>query len=66
MRGHDDVVERQQARQDVVVHDPVGGILVEIGGLLFVNVQPGCPDLLLLQPLDQRLGMDQLAAPRID
>ena len=66
MRSDDHVVERQQARQHVVAHDPVRGVFVEIGGLLLVNVQPRRTDLLLFQPVDQRPGMDQLPAALID
>ena len=66
VRGDDHVVERQQARQHVVVHDTVRGVLVEVPGLLLVNVQSGSSDLLLLQSVDQRLGVDQLAAARVD
>ena len=66
MRGDDHVVERQQARQHVVVHDAVGSVLVEVPGLLLVYVQSGGADLLLFQSVDQRLGMDQLTAARVD
>ena len=66
MRGDDHVVERQQPGQHVVIQNAVRGILVEVGRLLFVDVQPRGADPLLLQTVDQRLGMDQLPAARVD
>ena len=66
MRGHQHVVERQQTRQHVVAHDAVRGILVEVGGLLLVDIETGRTDAPLLQPLDERLGMDELSAARVE
>ena len=60
MGGHCDIIERDQARQHVVVKDTVRLSLVELVGLLIVHVQSGLADLLLLPPFDQRFGVDQL------
>ena len=59
--GHGD-----QTHQLVVPDDVAGEVLVEEVALLLVDVQAGGADALLLQTLDQIVGVDQTAAGGID
>ena len=43
--GEDHVVEGEQACQHVVVHDPVGGVLIEVIRLFLIDIQPRRSDL---------------------
>ena len=64
--GDDDVVERQQARQRVVVDNLVRAVFVEVLALLLVDVQSGRPDLFVFQSFDEGVGVDELSAAGVD
>ena len=64
--GDDDVVERQQTGQRVVVDDLVRAVFVEVLALFLVDVQSGRAYLLVLQPFDEGVGVDQLSAAGVD
>ena len=64
--GEDHVVEGEQACQHVVVHDPVGGVLIEVIRLFLIDIQPRRSDLFLLESFDQVARADQLPASRVD
>ncbi len=64
--GDDDVVERQQARQRVVVDNLVRAVFVEVLALLLVDIQSGRSDLFVFQSFDEGVGVDELSAAGVD
>ena len=64
--GDDDVGEREEAGEGVVVDDFVGLVLVEVVALFLVNVEAGGAYLLIFQALDKLVGVDELTAPGVD
>ena len=57
--GDHHLAEPGQPREGVVGDHAVGEILVEVLGLLLVDIQTGVPDPAGLRPVDQRLGVDR-------
>ena len=64
--GHDDVGEREQARERVVVDQAARVVLVEVPRLLLVHVEPEVADAPRLEPVDHGAGVDEPAAAGVD
>ena len=45
--------------EDIVLHDPVRAVLIKEIGFLLVHIKPGSTDLVCLDPLKQRLAVNQ-------
>ena len=59
MAGDDDVGKGEQAREDVVLDDPVGEVPEEKVALLLVDVQTQVSYPTALEPIDRRLSVDE-------
>ena len=66
VRSDENIRECQQSREYVVDDRPVRAILEEVVALLLVDVEAGSADLAVLERFDERSGVDQLAAARVD
>lgn len=62
----DDVVERKQACQRVVIDNLVRLVFVEVLAFFLVYIQSRRTDFLVLQSFNQGVGMNQLPAPGVD
>ena len=61
-----DIVERKQAGEDVILNDSIGDILVEIAAFFFIDIETRRADVTRLEPIDKGFGVDESATTRVD